>query len=302
VVAFLASGLAYCWLAYRAGTGRRWRLAGAALVVATLVAYVVNLAAGEEADQVGIATGLIEIVVLGLAISGRRRVLAAVALVLLGFGFGTAVWISTFAGHAAAGQTATGAGHHHGGQHLARAQAGILMRPGAESTSPEQARAAAALAASVQAATEKYRSLDAAVADGYRAGEAADRLHVHYENPRYQRDGAILDPARPEMLVYAQDGDRAALLGVVFQMPEPGQRGPQVGGASATWHRHNICVGLLPPGFGPVTPYGTCPFLAAQVTIAEMMHVWIVPTPSGPFADDLPDEYARRALAAIGGR
>jgi hypothetical protein len=80
-------------------------------------------------------------------------------------------------------------------------------------------------------------------------------------------------------------------------MPRAGERGPQVGGATTTWHAHNICVGALPPGFGVVTPYGTCPFLTAQVTLPEMMHVWIVDSPAGPFADSLPKEAAQRALS-----
>jgi hypothetical protein len=102
------------------------------------------------------------------------------------------------------------------------------------------------------------------------------------------------------MLVYARERGRAALLGVVFQMPRAGQRGPQVGGASTPWHSHNICIGLLPPAFGAVTPYGNCPFLTAQLTIGEMMHVWVVDNPAGPFADGLAPAYARQILARDG--
>jgi hypothetical protein len=303
-VAFLGSGVAYCWLALRAVTGRRWRGLTVLLVLATLVAYIVAGARGEEPDQVGLATALVELAALGLAMSRRRRVLAAAALTVASLLFGVSSWLLVVVGHNDHGAPSAGAGaavHHHD-DHLARAQAGIIMRPGATGTSPEQQRAATALLDSIRTATARYADLAAAVADGYRAGPGggSDGLDLHFEHQGNQKDGRVLDPARPEMLVYARGGGRAVLLGVVFQMPEAGQRGPQVGGATTTWHSHNICVGLLPPGFGAVTPFGNCPFLTAQVTIGEMMHVWLVDTPAGPFADAMPAEYARQALARSG--
>jgi hypothetical protein len=214
--------------------------------------------------------------------------------------FGVASWISAFAGHDThdAGGTATGAGHHHHGQYLARAQAGVIMRPGATGTTAGQQRAAADLVEAVRAAAAKYRDVAVALADGYRPDRRGDGLDLHFENEQRANDGAVLDPSRPEQLVYARAGGRAALLGVVFRMPRADQRGPQIGGATTTWHSHNICVGPLPPGFGLVTPYGTCPFLTAEVTLPEMMHVWVVDSPAGPFADSLPKNVAEQALAA----
>jgi hypothetical protein len=298
-VLFLGSGAAYCWLAVRAVTGQRWRGLTAVLVLATLVAYLVNLARGEEADQVGFATALLEMAALGLATGTRRRAAAVAALMATSVLFGVASWISAFVGHDthdSATGGATGAGHHHQGQHLARAQAGVIMRPGATGTSAGQQRAAAELVAAVRAATVKYRDVSVALADSYRPEKAAG-LDVHFDHEQRSADAAVLDPANPEQLVYAVAGDRAALLGVVFRMRRAGERGPQIGGATTTWHAHNICVGVLPPGFGVVTPYGTCPFLTAQVTLPEMMHVWIIDSPAGPFADSLPKEAAQRALA-----
>jgi hypothetical protein len=300
-VAFVGSGVAYCWLALRAVTGRRWRGAAIALVLATLVGYLVTLARGEEADQVGLATALVELAVLGLAMGTRRRVASLSVLMTVSVLFGVASWLSAFAGHDThdAGGTAAGTGgHRHHGQHLARAQAGVIMRPGATGTTAAQQRAAAELVAAVRAATAKYRDVAVALADGYRPDRRGDGLDLHFENEQRAKDGAVLDPSRPEQLVYARAGARAALLGVVFRMPRGDQRGPQVGGATTTWHSHNICVGPLPPGFGLVTPYGTCPFLTAEVTLPEMMHVWVVDSPAGPFADSLPRNVAEQALAA----
>jgi hypothetical protein len=295
-VAFLVSGAAYCWLALRVVRRRRWRGLTVALVLATLVAYLVNLARGEEADQVGLATALVELATLGLAVGVRRRTAATALLMVVSVLFGVGSWLAAFAGHSRADT----AGHHHQDQHLARAQAGVIMRPGATGTTASQERAAADLVAAVRTASARYRDVSLALADGYRPDRAGDGLDVHFDNKKRSADGAVLDPARPEQLVYARAGDRSVLLGVVFRMPRAGERGPQVGGASTTWHSHNICVGPLPPGFGLVTPYGTCPFLTAEATLPEMMHVWLVDSPAGPFADSLPKDVARRALAVQG--
>ena len=67
----------------------------------------------------------------------------------------------------------------------------------------------------------------------------------------------MLDPAAPEQLVYAVRGDRTRLLGVVFQVPVAGAPGPAIGGADTRWHAHDVCVSLLPPGFGVVSPFGS---------------------------------------------
>jgi hypothetical protein len=238
---------------------------------------------------------------LGLALGRRRRVLGAMVLSVVTLLFGVSAWILFAVGHDAHGVVGEGQAHHHG-QHLARGQAGIVMRPGATGTTAAQRQAATALTDQVRAATAKYRDLAVAEADGYRlsGGGRADGLDLHFEHKGHAADARVLDPQAPEMLVYARKGGRAVLLGVVFQMPRAGQRGPQIGGADTPWHAHNICLGLLPPGFGVVTPFGTCPFLTVHVTIPEMMHVWVIDNPAGPFADDVPDGYARAVLARDG--
>jgi hypothetical protein len=300
-VAFLCSGAAYGWLTWRVIAGGRWRGRSVVLILATLAAYLVSVTRGEEVDQVGLATALVEMAALGLALGTRRRALAATVVLTTSTLFGVASWVSVVAGHDTHGAgDAPDGHHHHHGRYLARAQAGIIMRPGATGTTPEQQRAATELAAGVRAATAKYQDIAAAVADGYEPDRRGDGLDLQFEHKGHQSDSAILDPSRPEMLVFARAGGRAVLLGVVFQMPRAGQRGPQVGGATTTWHAHNLCVGLLPPGFSLVTPYGTCPFLTAQVTVPEMMHVWVVESAAGPFADALPEPAARQALARYG--
>jgi hypothetical protein len=289
-VGFLTSGVGCGWLALRAILGRRWRGAAVALVTAMLVAYTVSVINGEEVDQVGLAAAVVELALLTLAIvpaRPRRRSLANIGAVGLAVLFGSATWAVFVAGH--------GDGHH-GGPFLARAQAGVVLRPDPPPATPDPQRAAALLAERTKAATVRYRDPAVARAAGFAATGRPEGLQVHFESKANQRDDRIVDPERPEMLVYAIEGGRALLLGVVFQMPVAGARGPAVGGTATRWHAHNLCFGLLPPGFGAVSPYGTCPFLTVSITTAEMMHVWVVDPPEGPYADGLNDAWVRTIL------
>jgi hypothetical protein len=123
---------------------------------------------------------------------------------------------------------------------------------------------------------------------------------VHVSSKRHAADTRVLDPDAPEVLVYAAGHGRAVLLGVAYQMPEAGEPGAAFGGSTTRWHTHNICFTLLPPGFGVVSPYGTCPFAAFAVTGPEMIHVWTVDPPGGPYADHLDDAWVRALLAREG--
>jgi hypothetical protein len=302
-IGFVGSGAAYAWLAMRALEGRSWRLMSALLIVATLIAYlVVTGKGGEEPDQVGIATALVELAALALCFvprrNGRRRWFArsagAFGSVMITLVVGVAVWISSFVAHTAGGSTSDGQAightddHTHAHDHAARAQAGVIMRPLADPhPTVAQQEAANALAAATKLAMAKYANLSAAIAAGYTLPQAGTGPDVHLENKAYKSDGRVLDPQRPEMLVYAIGGGRATLLGVVFVMPVAGVPGPDPGGPVTRWHAHNICLTALPPGFGIVSPFGACPALSINVTVPEMMHVWIVDNPNGPFAEGL---------------
>lgn len=317
---FLASGAAYALLARRALRGASWRLAASLLVVATLVAYLAVVGSGEEADQVGIATALAELAALGLALvpaprPGRpwhpwrprrlARLAGGVTTIMATFVVGAVVWVVSFiahqAEHAADAIEATDQ-HTHEHEHAGRAQAGVIMRPPGADHHPTEAQQQAAneLATATAHAVARYADLDAALADGYHANLGMQGTDVHLENKAYKSDGATLDPARPEMLVYAVDGGRATLLGVVYVMEVAGRPGPTPGGAITRWHAHNLCVSALPPGIGIVSPYGGCPALSVSVTSPEMMHVWVVDNPAGPFADGLDKSWVQTYHAEHG--
>jgi hypothetical protein len=337
--ALLGSGVAFGFLAMRAFGGRRWRLPAALLTGATLVAYLVSVGGGEEPDQVGLATAMVELVVLGLCLRPAAvdihpdrlatrfaRAGGTAGTVVAAVLFGTVVWAVAFDQHSseeAGGGLASGfdpvpaaeaAGHDdghehsdghspgHSHSHAARAQAGVLMREtdrGAPTA--EQRRAADELAARTRAATAKYADIRAARADGYAASFDSSGYDVHLENKENQRDGRTLVPEKPEMLVYAIDGGKATLLGVVYQVTNAGEAGPEIGGSITEWHAHNVCLSLLPPGFSVVSSYGNCPPFSITTTIGEMMHVWFVDNPAGPYVDDL-DQSLRRSYHRAHGR
>ncbi len=148
------------------------------------------------------------------------------------------------------------------------------------------------------AATARYADPAVAAADGYQtAGMAGTGFHA--SNPSYQHDGRILDPARPETLVYAVGPGGPVLLGAMFEMPSIGQPGPAVGGPLTVWHAHDhVCLSLLPPALSGLTsPYGICPLGSITVPITpEMIHVWTVPGAPEPFGD-LDDEWLAAFLA-----
>ncbi len=322
-MAFVGSGAAYAWLALRAYEGRTYRLWASLLLTATIVAYlVVSGAGGEEPDQVGIATALVELLALGQCLvpvrsprTPRRfkRFAGSAATVLGTFVVGAVVWVSAFAAHAstdtqvsadpaaAPGPISHNGGHEHAHDHSARAQAGVIMRPQADHhATPEEVVAARALADATRAAMTRFARLEDAIAAGYALPANATGTDVHIENQQYKSDGRVLDPERPETLVYAIEGGRATLLGVVYVMERAGVPAPQPGGPITRWHAHNICLTLLPPGFGIVTPFGNCPALSLNVTTPEMMHVWVVDNPQGPFAEGLDGPWVREYHAQHG--
>jgi hypothetical protein len=86
-------------------------------------------------------------------------------------------------------------GHHHGPAHAAQGDRPVSDR---------------LAAAWIGAATARYRDVDRAVADGYVPTDTCSALPgvggmgYHYVNPTLARD-MVVDPARPEVMVYYRD-------------------------------------------------------------------------------------------------
>jgi hypothetical protein len=278
---FLLNGVAYILLSV-AFTWRWWRPASAALLVTTLLGYLGYLAFGfDSPDQVAVATKLLELTALGLVLvplrgeqrrRTRRWASLALALPVLTLMTASTIWIVDLARPADA-------------QH---AHAGALLQATNVVATPEQEAAAARLYAETKAAILKYEDPKVAYAAGYRPGGPSNMPSSHWMNQRYVDAGYVMDPHRPQGLVYANSKRGPVLLGAMFQMKRIGQFGPDPGGPLTAWHQHeNICVTPIGLEFSLMTPFATCPLGAIDVSVPPMLHVWIVENPGGPFAVDI---------------
>ena len=288
---FLGNGISFVALSF-AFTWRWWRMASTSLLVATLLGYLVFIAFGlESPDQVGLATKLLELTALGLVLvpapgePGRpRRALRwaslGIALPLLTLVTTSTVWIVDLA--------RPDARHVH---------AGALLQATNEVATPEQVAAAAQLYAQTKAALLPYDDWHKAWAAGYRPGGPSNMPSTHWMNQAYVDAGYVMDPRRPQGLVYANTKHGPVLLGAMFQMKHLGQFGPDSGGPLTAWHQHeNICFTPFGFEFSFMTPLATCPIGAIDISASPMLHVWIVDNPNGgPFAVDI-DEKVVKAI------
>jgi hypothetical protein len=289
-VLFLLNGTAYIALS-QLFTWRWWRPAAAALLVATVLGYLVYIVLGfDSPDQVAIATKFVELVALGLVLVptrseiGRpRRTLRwtslGIAVPLLMLVTTSTVWIIDLA--------RPNAQHTH---------AGAVLQATNDVATPEQVAAAARLYADTKAAITPYQDWRKAWAAGYRPG-TTNMPSTHWMNQRYVDAGYVLDPQRPQGLVYANSHHGPVLIGAMFQMKRIGQFGPDPGGPLTAWHQHeNICV--TPLGgfeFSLMTPFATCPVGSIDISASPMLHVWIVDNPNGgPFAVDIASSVVSR--------
>jgi hypothetical protein len=154
-----------------------------------------------------------------------------------------------------------------------------------------QVIAAGQLIKATGASLARYRNVSAAFAAGYTyVLRTHGEEHLLYDgnNPAYSG----LDPRHPSSLVYAIDVPNHApiLLGAMYIEPDR-TSGPQIGGSLTRWHAHlQVCEGGRPviAGFN-LQLRGRCnaqDFRRGTYT-GQMLHVWVVPYPGGPFSDDL---------------
>ena len=282
-VLFLLNGVAFIVLA-ASFAWRWWRLASAGLLIATVLGYLFYVAVGFEGpDQVGLATKLVEVTALGLALvpvraeAGKphrlwRHAGVAAALPLLIVVSGATVWIVDLA--------RPDARHVH---------AGALLQSTDTHPTPAQVDAANQLYAETKLAILPYQDWHKAWEDGYRPGGSTSLPSTHWMNQRYVDAGYVMDPHRPQGLVYANTHHGPVLIGALFQMKGLDQFGPDPGGPMTAWHQHeNICFTPFGFEFSLMTPFSICPAGAIDISAPPMLHVWIVDNPKGgPFAVDI---------------
>lgn len=156
-------------------------------------------------------------------------------------------------------------------------------------TPAEQHRAETLLRATI-ADLRRFEYPAEAVAAGYRSigdGLTGDEHFVKWSDVD---DGHILDPTRPESLVYEVRDGRQQIAAAMYMLPF-GSRftdAPDVGGTLTQWHVHSdLCLTNSADDktlSGFVGTNGTCPPGSSKAGNTPMLHVWVVPNACGPFA------------------
>src|SRR5437764_674511 len=124
-------------------------------------------------------------------------------------------------------------------------------------------------------------------------------LTEHYANVAYTQDGRVLDPNRPEALMYTPTSKGMVLVGVMYMMNVPGEFGPEPGGCLTRWHVHaNVCFSAAT--FAPTSqldePGETCPGGEFRYIPPPALHVWFVDVPGGRFAPEVDAQYLAKKL------
>jgi hypothetical protein len=150
---------------------------------------------------------------------------------------------------------------------------------------------------SARQATEKYRDVRVAEADGYHAiGPDVPGMGIHYVGPY---DGSNFDVAHPAILLYeksSEDKNGLSLVGVsyLFKAPE-GSDGQPLNApfpkSLANWHRHeNLCV-LADKSVKANLSAEQCGAEGGRFTAETqwMVHAWIwKDSPTGVFSPTNP--------------
>jgi hypothetical protein len=129
-----------------------------------------------------------------------------------------------------------------------------------------------------------------AIAAGYRSIGDALTGDEHYVKWSNVDDGHILDPTRPESLVYEVRDGKQQVAAAMYMLPFGSRFSnvPDVGGALTQWHVHeNLCLTDDPTQktlAGFVAINGQCQPGTSKAGAMPMLHVWVVPNPCGPFA------------------
>ncbi len=238
----------------------------------------------------GIGIGLVVVGVVGAAYTTlpfgvwMRRGLLAAALALIVVSGDIAGWAASVERSQAPPNQA--AAHSHG------TTAAATRQPTAT-----ELEAASRLIAETKASVARYVELKVAIAAGYVPMEPVTDQVVHYVNPAYLTDADVLNPLHVQSLIYFNGKQGPILIGAMFIMPRSFEAGPQVGGPLTVWHQHsNICfddVTGMAVAFADDASSsandksGSCPRGSTHRTTPQMLHVWLIDNPDGPFASTM---------------
>jgi hypothetical protein len=163
-----------------------------------------------------------------------------------------------------------------------------------------QLQSALQLIEATKAAVAKYADREAAINAGYKPMEPEGLAIMHYVNGAYFTDEDILRPDHVQSLIYFNSTHGPVLIGAMYIMPRLGMPGPEIGGSLTVWHKHdNLCfdrttgviVAFTHDGSANINDKsGTCPAGSSNRSTPEMLHVWLIENPDGPFGSDMAPE------------
>ena len=219
-----------------------------------------------------------------------RRAFLVGSLALIALSSDVAGWAASVEWNAPHGTTAAATDHNH-----ATVPAGGVT--GA------QLQAAVQLIDATRAAVAKYKDERVAIKAGYSPMEPEGLQIMHYVNKAYMTEADVLRPAHVQSLIYFNSRHGPILIGAMYIMPTLATPGPQIGGTLTVWHQHDqLCINKTT---GVIVAFahdsssssndksGTCPRGSSNGSTPEMLHVWLIATPDGPFASDMsPDVLA----------
>jgi hypothetical protein len=137
----------------------------------------------------------------------------------------------------------------------------------------------------------QWADVEVAEAAGFRSIGDAATGHEHYIQWDWIDDDVMLDPDRPESLVFTRGPDGTKqLVAAMFMLPRSYglEDVPDWGGDLMQWHVHgDLCFTNDPdaPKVAGTKPLGApCREPLVDATPSPMIHVWITPNPCGPFA------------------
>ncbi len=166
-----------------------------------------------------------------------------------------------------------------------------------------QLQAALQLIDATKAAVSKFKDQRVAIKAGYRPMEPEGLQIMHYVNKAYVTIADVLRPDHVQSLIYFNSKHGPVLIGAMYMMPNLATPGPEIGGSLTVWHHHDqLCIDK---STGTIVAFahaassnsndksGTCPLGSSNGSSPEMLHVWLIATPDGPFASDMsPDVLA----------
>ena len=150
-----------------------------------------------------------------------------------------------------------------------------------------QLAAASTFVAQVKASTAKYEDIRVAMADGYvQITQDLPAIAAHFVKPAYLADAVMMDPTKPEFLLYTKrlDGNWR-LVGTMFYGTPGAQAAPNYFGALDAWHLHeNLC--FVGSGVRITASQEECKGGLFVRKTNWQLHVWTVADADGVFAHD----------------